>query len=47
MYFLNHCELVDVNSDAPAEGEADVLLGEIPIIGGPQDVLPGHKVQQE
>ncbi len=33
--------------DAPAEGEADVLLGALPLLSHPQDVLPRHQVQQE
>lgn len=39
--------LVHADPDAPEEGQADVLLGAIPVVGRPQDVLPRHQVQQE
>lgn len=44
---LNHSELVDVDSDASAQGEADVLLGSLSIFGSTEDVLSGYKIQQE
>lgn len=34
-YFLNHGELVDADADASEEGEADVLLGQVPILSRP------------
>lgn len=34
-YFLNRGELVDADADASEEGEADVLLGQVPILGRP------------
>ena len=37
----------DPHPNAPEEGQADVLLGEIPLLRHPQDVLPGYQVQQE
>ena len=33
--------------DASEEGQADVLLGALPLLRHPQDVLPRHQVQQE
>ena len=30
-----------------AIGQADVLLGPLPLVSHHQDVLPGHQVQQE
>lgn len=36
----NSSELLDPDTDAPAEGQADVLLGAVPELSGPQDVLP-------
>ena len=33
--------------DASEEGQADVLLGAVPLLRHPQDVLPRHQVQQE
>ena len=33
--------------NAPSQGQADVLLGSIPVVSHPKDVLPGHQVQQE
>lgn len=45
--FLDSGALVNIDPDAPAQGEADVLLGAVPQLGRPQDVLPGHQVQQE
>lgn len=44
-YFLNHGELVDANTDTSEEGEADVLLGQVPVLVHSQDVLPRHQVQ--
>lgn len=34
-YFLNRGELVDADADASEEGEADVLLGQVSILGRP------------
>lgn len=34
-YFLNRGELVDADADASEEGEADVLLGQVPVLGRP------------
>lgn len=34
-YFFNRGELVDADADASEEGEADVLLGQVPILGRP------------
>ena len=33
--------------NASEEGQADVLLGAVPLLRHPQDVLPRHQVQQE
>lgn len=44
-YFLNHGELVNADTDTSEEGEADVLLGQVPVLVHPQDVLPRHQVQ--
>ena len=33
--------------NASEEGQADVLLGALPLLRHHQDVLPGHQVQQE
>lgn len=46
-FILNSGELVYIDTDAPAQGEADVLLGPVPEFAGAEDVLPGHQVQQE
>lgn len=43
--YLDSVVLVDVNADAPTQGEADVLLGPVPKFSGAQDVLPRHQVQ--
>ena len=43
---LGHTEL-HADPDALEEGQVDVLLGEVPVLRHPQDVLPGHQVQQE
>jgi hypothetical protein len=45
--FLNWLPLLNPNSDASAESQADVLLGSLPQFGRPQDVLPWYQVQQE
>lgn len=45
--FHNSIALVHANADAPTQGEAHVLLGAVSELRGPQDVLPGHQVQQE
>ena len=44
---LDGLVLVDVVPHAPEEGQADVLLGPLPVLRHPQDVLPRHQVQQE
>lgn len=44
---LNFGELVNINADAPAQGEADVLLGAISQLPGAENVLPRHQIQQE
>lgn len=41
------CLLVDSDADALAKSQADVLLGSVPELGHPEDVLPRHQVQQE
>ena len=38
---------LDADADAPAQGEADVLLDALPLLRHHQDVLPRHQVQQE
>lgn len=37
---LNSSVLLDADADAPAQSQADVLLGPLPELRGPQDVLP-------
>ena len=37
----------NLDTDAFEEGQADVLLGEVPLLSHPEDVLPRHQVQQE
>lgn len=44
---LNWLPLLNPHSDAPAESQADVLLGTVSQFSRPQDVLPRHQVQQE
>ena len=44
---LNWLPLFNPHSDAPAESQADVLLGTVSQFRRPQDVLPRHQVQQE
>ena len=44
---LNWLPLLNPHSDAPAESQADVLLGTVSQFRRPQDVLPRHQVQQE
>ena len=38
---------LDADADAPAQGQADVLLDALPLLRHHQDVLPRHQVQQE
>jgi hypothetical protein len=38
--FLNWLPLLNTHPDAPAESQADVLLGALPQFSRPQDVLP-------
>lgn len=44
---LNFGELVNINANAPAQGEADVLLGALSKLSGAENVLPRHQIQQE
>lgn len=44
---LNSVALFNPDSDAPSQGEADVLLGPVSKLSGAQNVLPGHQVQQK
>lgn len=45
--FLNSRALVDTDAHASKEGQTHVLLGTVSQLGGPQNVLPGHQIQQE
>lgn len=47
MRILDSFALFYIDTDAPAQGQADVLLGALSQLRGAQDVLPGHQVQQE
>lgn len=42
---LNFGELVHIDTDAPAQGEADVFLGALSEFPGAENVLPRHQVQ--
>ena len=51
---IRDCRLLTVggvqlyaDADAPAQGQADVLLDALPLLRHHQDVLPRHQVQQE
>lgn len=46
-YFLNHSAIVDIDADASEESQADVFLGEISVLGCPENVFPRHKIQQK
>lgn len=37
---LNSSVLLNADADAPTQSQADVLLGTLPELRGPQDVLP-------
>lgn len=40
--FLDSGELVNINADASAQSEADVLLGSVSKFTGAENVLSGH-----
>lgn len=42
---LNSSVLLNADADAPAQSQADVLLGPLSELRGPQDVLPRYQVQ--
>lgn len=44
---LNFGELVNIDSDAPAQSKADVLLGTVSQFASAKNVLSRHHVQQE
>lgn len=44
---LNSIALLNADTYAPAQSQADVLLGAVPKLSGAQDVFPRYQIQQE
>lgn len=47
VYILDSCVIVNINPNAPAKSQADVLLGPVSKFCCPEDVLPRYPIQQE